>query len=55
MQEGESAYPDIDETVHYPWQNDQSFDVDESYSLRQSSEMWITKGVHYRSSIVGAR
>lgn len=27
MQEGESAYPDIDETVHYPWQNDQSFDV----------------------------
>ena len=27
MQEGESAYPDIDEAVHYPWQNDQSFDI----------------------------
>ncbi|CAG8888956.1 unnamed protein product [Penicillium nalgiovense] len=27
MQEEESAYPDIDETVHYPWQNDQSFDI----------------------------
>ncbi|CRL23323.1 Tetratricopeptide-like helical [Penicillium camemberti] len=29
MQEGESAYPDIDETVHYPWQNEQSFDIGE--------------------------
>lgn len=27
MQEGQSEYPDIDETVRYPWQNDQSFNV----------------------------
>lgn len=27
MQEGESAYPDIEEPAHHTWQNDQSFDV----------------------------
>jgi general transcription factor 3C polypeptide 3 (transcription factor C subunit 4) len=26
-EEEESAYPNIDENVHYPWQNDQSFDI----------------------------